>query len=82
MIQFPFAFRFKPVEVRLVVAPFREDFELMFCKSFSRKQNAKFLTHIQECFNKRRWADLFKLMEHTQKAAVKRYKKGMLTFLC
>ena len=30
-----------------MIAPFREDFEILFCKTFSRKQNSKFLGHIQ-----------------------------------
>ncbi|KAI0224027.1 Midasin [Lamellibrachia satsuma] len=64
---------FKPVDLRFVVAPFREEFEMLFCETFSRKQNRRFLGHIQECFANRRWADLFKLMNHTQKAAVKKF---------
>ncbi|ELT89072.1 hypothetical protein CAPTEDRAFT_156074, partial [Capitella teleta] len=63
---------FKPVDIRLVVAPFKEDFELLFQKTFSQKQNAKFLSHIQECFGRKRWKDLFQLMKHTLKTALKK----------
>lgn len=41
------SFRFKPVDIRHVVRPFKDDFELLFCKTFSRKQNVKFLQHMQ-----------------------------------
>ncbi|CAH1798613.1 unnamed protein product, partial [Owenia fusiformis] len=64
---------YKPVDLRHLVAPLREDFEILFCSSFSRKQNIKFLKHVQECFSRRRWPDLFKLMEHSHGAALKKY---------
>ena len=38
---------FKPVDCRIIVAPFREDFEKLFCQTFSRKKNIQFLKHIQ-----------------------------------
>lgn len=38
---------FKPIDLRLIIAPVREHFETLFCKTFSRKQNIKFLNHIQ-----------------------------------
>ena len=43
---------FKPVDLRFVVAPLKEDFELLFCKTFSRKQNIKFLSHLQVILDK------------------------------
>ncbi|XP_070579649.1 LOW QUALITY PROTEIN: midasin-like [Ptychodera flava] len=63
---------YKPVDVRQLVAPFREHFESVFCQTFSRKQNAKFLGHIQDCFGRRKWDDLFKLMGHVIDAAQRR----------
>ncbi|XP_014672453.1 PREDICTED: midasin-like [Priapulus caudatus] len=65
---------FKPVDLRHLVLPLKEEFENVFCKTFSRKQNIKFLNHIQECFSKRRWEDLFRLMVHSQQTALKRLK--------
>lgn len=62
---------FKPVDLKLVVKPFKESFEELFCKTFSRKQNIVFLTHIENCFSKKSWKDLFTLFEHTIKSAVK-----------
>ncbi|XP_048240547.1 midasin-like [Haliotis rufescens] len=67
---------FKPVDLKFVIMPFREDFEMLFMKTFSRKQNTRFLGHIQECFSRRKWSDLLTLMDHTQKSATKKFDKG------
>lgn len=69
---------YKPVEMKQIVAPVREKFEMLFCKTFSRKQNVKFLSHIQRCFAQQQWEILFKLMIHSQKNATERVKKGEL----
>ncbi|XP_029647301.1 midasin-like [Octopus sinensis] len=62
---------FKPVDLKLVVKPFKDSFEELFCKTFSRKQNVVFLTHIENCYCKKSWRDMFTLMEHTIKSAIK-----------
>jgi midasin len=67
---------FKPVEIKQLVGPVREYFEKLFCQTFSRKQNIKYLSHIQQCYAKSQWEILFKLMIHSQKAAVDRITKG------
>ena len=46
---------FKPAQLCHLVAPVREEFERLFPKTFSMKQNMKFLTHIQTCFVSRRY---------------------------
>ncbi|XP_068698835.1 midasin-like [Montipora foliosa] len=66
---------YKPVEMKQIVAPVREKFEVLFCKTFSRKQNVKFLGHIQRCYAEGMWEMLFKLMVHSQKNALKRVMK-------
>lgn len=71
---------YKPVEMKQIVAPVREKFEVLFCKTFSRKQNVKFLSHVQKCFAQGQWEMLFKLMMHCQRNAVERVKKGKLCF--
>ncbi|WAR08077.1 MDN1-like protein [Mya arenaria] len=70
---------FKPVDVRHIIKPFYEDFELLFCKTFSRKQNAKFLGHLQECFGKRKWEAMFSLMDHTSISALSKFKNDRQT---
>lgn len=72
---------YKPVEMKQIVAPVREKFEVLFCKTFSRKQNVKFLSHVQKCFAQGQWEMLFKLMMHCQKNALERVKKGELCFI-
>ena len=72
---------YKPVEMKQIVAPVREKFEVLFCKTFSRKQNVKFLSHVQKCFAQGQWEMLFKLMMHCQRNAVERVKKGKLCFI-
>ena len=49
--------------------PLREEFERLFCKTFSRKENVKFLQHLQNCFTQKRWHDLLTLMEHSLQGA-------------
>ncbi|XP_038059526.1 midasin-like [Patiria miniata] len=66
---------FKPVDFRQLISPVRESFETLFVETFSRKQNVKFLMHLQECFTAQRWQDLLKLMGHCHQAAVKRFEK-------
>ncbi|XP_067947567.1 midasin-like [Watersipora subatra] len=61
---------YKPITISRIISPLREQFEVLFCKTFSRKQNQAFLGHIQQCFADKRWSDLLKLVEHTVKAAL------------
>ncbi|PIK42632.1 hypothetical protein BSL78_20512 [Apostichopus japonicus] len=65
---------YKPVDIRRLVAPVREKFEQIFVKTFSRKQNLKFLGHIQKSFHGHQWQNLLKLMNHSTGAAVKKQK--------
>ena len=69
---------YKPVEMKQIVAPVREKFEVLFCKTFSRKQNVKFLGHVQKCYAEGTWEIVFKLMMHAQKNALERTMKGEL----
>ena len=35
------------MDLRFIIKPFFEDFELLFIKTFSQKQNVKFQGHLQ-----------------------------------
>ncbi|CAG2222307.1 MDN1 [Mytilus edulis] len=70
---------FKPVDIKHVVKPFHEDFEILFCETFSRKENVKFITHLQDCFIKKKWNMLLTLMEHTMKPAFQRIEAGKMS---
>lgn len=63
---------FKPVEMKTIVAPVRQEFEELFAATFPASENNKFLQHIMTCYVKQRWRDLFKLMEHSQEKAAER----------
>eukprot|EP00794_Sanderia_malayensis_P000583 gene583-1243_t len=63
---------FKPVDAKQIFLPIREKFESLFNKTFSEKQNIKFLGHIQQCWAQKKWEILFKLMMHCKKAAIQR----------
>jgi midasin len=67
---------FKPMEMKQLIAPVREEFEALFCRTFSRKQNVKFLINVQQCFGQRKWEVLFKVMMHTQQAALEKLSRG------
>ena len=66
---------FKPVDFKQIVTPLRDTFEGLFIKTFSQKQNVKFLGHIQQCWAEKKWDVLLKLMEHCKATALKR--KGL-----
>ena len=63
---------FKPVEMKTIVAPVRQEFEDLFAATFTTNENSKFLHHIMTCFVSQRWSDLFTLMDHSQKKAIER----------
>lgn len=63
---------FKPVEMKTIVAPVRQEFEDLFAATFPASENKKFLQHIMTCYISQRWSDLFKLMDHSQEKAVQK----------
>ncbi|XP_046665626.1 midasin-like [Homalodisca vitripennis] len=63
---------FKPVDVKFIIVPIRNEFERLFRSFFKVEQNLKFLEHISNCFTGKRWTQLLQLMKHSQAAAVKR----------
>ncbi|KAK9498536.1 hypothetical protein O3M35_003147 [Rhynocoris fuscipes] len=63
---------YKPVDIKQVMLPLRDEFEKLFRLFFNVQENLKFLENISVCFNKRMWSTLLKLMAHSQSAAVKR----------
>ncbi|XP_023239823.1 midasin-like [Centruroides sculpturatus] len=69
---------YKPVKLKSIIAPLHKEYEEIFCQSFSRIQNIKFLGHISKCYSSQRWQDMFKLMLHTQKNAIEKYMSGRI----
>lgn len=64
--------RFKPVDLKFIMRPFKEEFEEVFCETFSRNQNAVFLGHVQTCFTQKRWRDLLAVVDHVCSTAVRK----------
>eukprot|EP00105_Crassostrea_gigas_P045178 XP_019929326.1 PREDICTED: midasin-like [Crassostrea gigas] len=69
---------FKPMDLKIIVKPVKEEFENLFCTTFSAAENAKFLSHIQENYSRSTWNTLFTLMEHSIEPALKRGKAGKI----
>ena len=63
---------YKPIDLKWKISPVRQEFETLFQQTFSIQENAKFLSHVSQCFANRRWADLIKLISHSQQSAVQR----------
>ncbi|XP_059144482.1 midasin-like [Physella acuta] len=68
---------FKPVDLKFVIMPVREEFETLFCQAFSRVQNEKFLSHIQALFLKKSWSDLLTLMEAPIQKALNKFNTDL-----
>lgn len=63
---------YKPVDLKLLISPIREEFEILFRSYFAIEPNKKFLTHVGRCFESRKWKTLTSLMIHSTSAAIKR----------
>ncbi|XP_076030788.1 midasin isoform X2 [Oratosquilla oratoria] len=68
---------FKPMEMKMVVAPLRQEFEDLFSATFSSKQNSKFLKHIMTTYTSKQWDNLFTLMSHSQSKALEKLTKQL-----
>lgn len=66
---------YKPVDIKYLITPIREEFEMLFRSYFAVEPNRKFLDHIGVCFNQGKWKTLVKLMSHSTIAAIKRLSK-------
>ncbi|XP_012135538.2 midasin [Megachile rotundata] len=67
---------YKPVDLKLLIFPIREEFEILFRSYFAIEPNLKFLNHIGRCFEDRKWKTLTTLMIHSTSAALKRLKSS------
>lgn len=65
---------FKPVDIRQVVRPVKDKFVQLFIDTYSQKSNAKFLRHVNQCFNERKWSIFAKLLSHCSQKAIEKVK--------
>ncbi|KYM78871.1 Midasin [Atta colombica] len=65
---------YKPVDLKFLISPIREEFEILFRSYFMIESNKKFLEHIALCHKQQKWKNLIILMSHSAHAAVKRLR--------
>lgn len=63
---------FKPVEMKHIVAPLKNEFEALFQDFYDVEQNRKFLKNVNYCFNEQKWSYFVKLLKKSCSAAMER----------
>ncbi|KAL0114620.1 hypothetical protein PUN28_011725 [Cardiocondyla obscurior] len=71
---------YKPVDLKFLISPVREEFEILFRSFFVVEKNKKFLNHIAFCYNEQKWKNVVELMSHSACAAVTRLKDKCKNF--
>lgn len=66
---------FKPINAKTIALPLEEDFEQLFARSFSTKNNAQFLKLLSKCFNKAQWKNVCRLWKEAFKMAKNTFDK-------
>jgi len=65
---------YKPVDLKFLISPIREEWEILFRSYFVIETNREFLEHIAMYHKKQNWRTLIILMSHTTRVAVKKLK--------
>ncbi|KAM3963373.1 LOW QUALITY PROTEIN: midasin [Aphomia sociella] len=63
---------YKPVDLKYVIRPIKNEFLELFRSFYNVEKNRKFLSHIETCYDTENWAALLALMKQSFKAAVAR----------
>ncbi|XP_063385869.1 midasin [Cydia fagiglandana] len=63
---------YKPVDLKYVIRPIRNEFEELFRSYYNVEKNKKFLSHIDTCYKSESWSALLALMKQSHKSAVNR----------
>ncbi|KAF7997921.1 hypothetical protein HCN44_009319 [Aphidius gifuensis] len=63
---------YKPVDIKLLITPVREEFEILFRSYYEIEVNREFLDLISNCYKTCKWKSLIALMRHSATAAVNR----------
>lgn len=63
---------FKPVEIKHIVAPVKQEFEQLFQDFYDVEQNRKFMKNVNYCFNEQKWYYFLKLIKKSCTAALDR----------
>ena len=65
---------YKPVDLKFLIKPIREEFEILFRSYFAVEPNRKYLECLAQCYKEQKWEYLLKLMTVSTVRAVKRLK--------
>lgn len=65
---------YKPVDMKFLITPIREEFEFLFRAFFAIKPNQKFLEHVNNTYRSGNWKTLVTLMCHSASAALNRLR--------
>ncbi|XP_011881988.1 PREDICTED: midasin isoform X2 [Vollenhovia emeryi] len=68
---------YKPVDLKFLISPIREEFEILFRSYFVLEPNRKFLENVALCNKQEKWKNLVTLMSYSTRAAVKRLKNKL-----
>ncbi|KAK9375024.1 uncharacterized protein V1513DRAFT_425144 [Lipomyces chichibuensis] len=60
---------YKPVDVKTVAVPLREEFDILFENTFSSRRNERFTTVFSKCFLNSQWANVIRLWKEAVKMA-------------
>ncbi|KAK9359479.1 hypothetical protein V1504DRAFT_208869 [Lipomyces starkeyi] len=60
---------YKPVDVKTVAVPLREEFDNLFENTFSSRRNERFTTVFSKCFLNNQWANVIRLWKEAVKMA-------------
>lgn len=63
---------YKPIDMKYVIKPIRNEFEELFKSFYNVEKNRKFLSHIHTCYETENWIALLTLMKQSHRAAVTR----------
>ncbi|GFS38685.1 midasin [Nephila pilipes] len=61
---------YKPIDLSLALKPIKDEFDRLFPMSMNMEKNSKFLEHVSNCFQKRRFRKMFAVMLHAQRNIV------------
>lgn len=65
---------YKPVDLKFLISPLREEFEILFRSFFVIDKNKQYLEHIDMYHKQQKWRILIRMMSQSTRAAVKRLK--------
>lgn len=63
---------YKPVDMKFIIQPIKNEFVDVFSAYFNVDCNQKFLSNVDYCFNEQKWMFLIKMMQKSYEAAMKR----------